>query len=131
MGALHEGHGELIQQSAKDNDVSLVSIFVNPTQFDNVKDLESYPEDHDRDIELAEQQGAELIFLPSYTELYADDFSYQINESLFSEELCGRPPRAFYWRVNGSDEVAEFSGANTSLFWFKGLPTVRVGKRNV
>ena len=47
MGALHEGHGELIQQSAKNNDVSLVSIFVNPTQFSNKKDLESYPEDHD------------------------------------------------------------------------------------
>ena len=89
MGALHEGHGELIQQSVKNNDVSLVSIFVNPTQFNNKKDLESYPEDHDRDIELAEQQGAELVFLPSYTELYADDFSYQINESSFSEELCG------------------------------------------
>ena len=89
MGALHEGHGELIQQSEKNNDVSLVSIFVNPTQFNNKKDLESYPEDHDGDIELAEQQGAELVFLPSYLELYADDFSYQINESLFSEELCG------------------------------------------
>ena len=72
MGALHEGHGELIQQSAKNNDVSLVSIFVNPTQFNNKNDLESYPEDHDGDIELAEQKGQSLFFfllIQSYTQM--------------------------------------------------------------
>ena len=87
MGALHEGHGELIQQSVKTT-TSRLSASFNPTQFNNKKDLESYPEDHDGDIELAKSR-VQSLFPPSYTEIYADDFSYQINESLFSEELCG------------------------------------------
>ncbi len=70
MGALHNGHLSLIECAKKQTDVSVVSIFVNPTQFNDPKDLEKYPRTVDADIEKLEQIGADLLFLPDVTEIY-------------------------------------------------------------
>ena len=70
MGALHEGHASLVKKSVADNDVTVVSVFVNPTQFNDPKDLKSYPRDIDADCKLLESVGADYVFAPSVDEMY-------------------------------------------------------------
>ena len=70
MGALHEGHASLVKKSVEDNDITVVSIFVNPTQFNDPKDLNSYPRDLDADCKLLESVGADYVFAPSVDEMY-------------------------------------------------------------
>lgn len=90
MGYLHEGHQSLIEQAAKDNDRVVVSVFVNPTQFGEGEDLESYPRDLDRDSRACEEAGAALLFHPSPEEMYFPDRSTTIHMAGISEELCGK-----------------------------------------
>jgi len=70
MGALHEGHASLVRQSVSDNDVTVVSVFVNPTQFNDKNDLKNYPRDLDADSRLIEECGADYVFAPSENEMY-------------------------------------------------------------
>jgi len=70
MGFLHEGHSSLIARSAAANDTTIVSLFVNPTQFDDPADLERYPRDLERDRELAFSAGADVLFAPDVSEMY-------------------------------------------------------------
>jgi len=73
MGFLHEGHAALVHLSIEENASTVVSIFVNPTQFAPTEDLASYPRDEARDFELLERSGADLVFTPSAEEIYAAD----------------------------------------------------------
>lgn len=70
MGALHEGHVSLIKKSVKDNDITVVSIFLNPTQFNDKKDLERYPRDLKADCKLVEECGADMVFAPEVEDIY-------------------------------------------------------------
>jgi pantoate--beta-alanine ligase len=70
MGALHAGHKALVLQSVAENDICIVSIFVNPTQFNNINDLEKYPRNLDKDAEMLEQAGCKIIFAPEPSEIY-------------------------------------------------------------
>src|SRR3982751_4350032 len=70
MGALHEGHLALIKQSKQIDEVTACSIFVNPTQFNDKKDFEKYPITIERDIEMLEKAGCDLLFLPDVKEMY-------------------------------------------------------------
>tara|TARA_R110001583_G_scaffold3806_5_gene23233 strand:+ start:2042 stop:2881 length:840 start_codon:yes stop_codon:yes gene_type:complete len=72
MGALHQGHLSLVAQSKKENDITVVSIFVNPTQFNNPKDLKTYPRILDRDLELLSEYQPDLIFIPEVEEVYPE-----------------------------------------------------------
>ena len=72
MGALHEGHLSLIRCSKKDNDITVVSIFVNPTQFNDPKDLERYPRMLDKDIEKLESEGVDILLAPDEKEMYPE-----------------------------------------------------------
>ena len=74
MGALHEGHISLIKQSLDNGDIPVCSIFVNPTQFNDIKDFRQYPVTVDQDILLLEKAGCEALFLPSVNEIYPDGF---------------------------------------------------------
>ncbi len=74
MGALHAGHEALIARSARENPWTVVSIFVNPTQFGSAQDLARYPRDLDADIELSTSAGATHVFVPSVEEIYGDGF---------------------------------------------------------
>ena len=70
MGALHAGHASLVERSVKDNDVTVVSIFLNPTQFNDKSDLEHYPQTLEADCEMLEKVGADYVFAPSVNEIY-------------------------------------------------------------
>ena len=80
MGALHAGHASLVGRSVKENDVTVVSVFVNPTQFNDKKDLETYPRTLEADCRLLESMGADIVFAPSAEEVYPEPdtrtFSY-------------------------------------------------------
>lgn len=73
MGALHTGHVSLIERCVNENDVSVVSIFVNPTQFNDKKDLEKYPRTLDADCKLLEGKGVDIIFAPAVEEMYPEE----------------------------------------------------------
>ncbi len=70
MGALHEGHASLIKRSVKENDVTVVSVFLNPTQFNDKSDLERYPRNPEADQKLIEECGADYCFAPSVEDIY-------------------------------------------------------------
>lgn len=70
MGALHEGHASLVRHSVKDNDVTVVSVFVNPTQFNDKNDLKNYPRDLKADCELLEKCKADYVFAPEVEDMY-------------------------------------------------------------
>lgn len=72
MGALHAGHASLVKRSVKDNAVTFVSVFVNPTQFNNKEDLEKYPRDLERDANLLSSLGVDFIFAPTPEEMYTE-----------------------------------------------------------
>ena len=88
MGYLHDGHAALIDQARKDNDKVIVSIFVNPTQFGENEDLNSYPRDINRDKSLCEAHKADIIFSPTSDEMYHDRKAF-VNIVELSDTLCG------------------------------------------
>ena len=89
MGFLHEGHASLIRKCREQNDIVVVSDFVNPTQFGPNEDLEAYPRDFERDSKLCESLGADLIFAPSPEDMYHDPHAFVSIDTL-SETLCGK-----------------------------------------
>lgn len=89
MGALHKGHISLIKKSMAENDITVVSIFVNATQFNDPEDLKKYPNNLDNDISILESLNVNYLFAPEHNLLYNDNYSYRIIETNFSKELCG------------------------------------------
>ncbi|MGM7721948.1 pantoate--beta-alanine ligase [Metabacillus sp. Hm71] len=90
MGYLHEGHIKLLEEARKVNDIVVLSIFVNPLQFGPNEDFDSYPRNPKRDEELARQAGADLLFLPSVTEMYPEKPSYTVTVLSRVNVLCGK-----------------------------------------
>lgn len=91
MGALHEGHASLIKAANQENDVVVVSVFVNPTQFGPTEDLDSYPRTLEADCKLAEAQGAEIVFAPAPKEMYpSEDMTWVEVTGDVTKVLCGR-----------------------------------------
>ncbi len=97
MGALHEGHLSLIRQARERCDLVVVSIFVNPSQFDRGADLERYPRQEAHDVELAAQAGADLVFAPTVEEVYPTGFATQVQVLGITDRLEGasRGPEHF------------------------------------
>lgn len=90
MGFLHEGHLSLIKKAREENELVFVSIFVNPTQFGENEDLDSYPRDLERDSKLCLNAGVDYIFLPNANEMYGENFSTFVQVDKLREGLCGK-----------------------------------------
>jgi pantoate--beta-alanine ligase len=89
MGALHRGHLSLIAKAKQECDGIITSIFVNPTQFNDPKDLAKYPRPLERDLTMARQAGVDVVFLPTAKEMYVDEYRFQMRENQLSKMLCG------------------------------------------
>ena len=89
MGALHQGHASLMKQASIENEFSVLSIYVNPTQFNNSTDLEKYPKTLEADLQIASECGVNSVILPVFSEIYADNYRYKLTETEFSKKLCG------------------------------------------
>ncbi|MDR2323095.1 MAG: pantoate--beta-alanine ligase, partial [Microbacterium sp.] len=89
MGAFHAGHLSLMEQARANNDLVVVSLFVNPTQFGANEDLSNYPRDEERDAALAEQSGVDILFAPEPSEIYPDGFATTIHIDGITDVLDG------------------------------------------
>ncbi len=90
MGALHAGHGALIDRAVADSDFVVVSIFVNPTQFDRKDDYERYARSFPEDVALCSAMRADLVFAPEASEMYPASLDTSVNVARVSEGLCGQ-----------------------------------------
>jgi pantoate--beta-alanine ligase len=94
MGALHDGHLSLLDAARKRCDVVVMSLFVNPAQFGAGEDLETYPRDADRDLELAREHGVDLVYAPEVREVYPPGFATTVDVGGgLTDVLCGDPAR--------------------------------------
>ena len=89
MGYLHEGHISLMKCSKKDNDITVVSIFVNPIQFGENEDFDKYPRDIERDLKICNNIGVDYIFNPEYKDMYPEGYSTYVEVENLTENLCG------------------------------------------
>jgi pantoate--beta-alanine ligase len=90
MGYLHDGHLSLIKKSKEDNDVTVCSIFVNPTQFGPGEDLDKYPRDIERDMKLLKENKCDILFYPDVKEMYPNGFYTKVTLSILTDKLCGK-----------------------------------------
>ncbi|NQV15792.1 pantoate--beta-alanine ligase [bacterium] len=90
MGALHKGHLSLVERSVKENQINVVSIFLNPTQFNNQSDLQAYPESFETDVAQLERTGVDQLLAPDFNEIYPDNYQYKVIETSLSKQLCGK-----------------------------------------
>jgi pantoate--beta-alanine ligase len=90
MGSLHEGHIALLRAARAENDMVVMSLFVNPAQFGDASDLATYPRDEDRDLELAREVGVDLVFAPAVDEMYPPKFQTWVDVTELGEVLEGR-----------------------------------------
>lgn len=89
MGALHPGHEALLKRARSENELCVLSIFINPTQFNDKKDLQNYPQTWDQDLHIAKQNKVDVIFAPGFDQMYPDQFRFKLIETDFSKQLCG------------------------------------------
>ena len=93
MGGLHEGHLSLVdiaREQAAEGETVALSLFVNPTQFGPGEDLDAYPRTLERDRQLCEERGVDLLFVPDADEMYEEDASVRVSEQTLSQGMCGR-----------------------------------------
>ncbi|HTZ85723.1 MAG TPA: pantoate--beta-alanine ligase [Solirubrobacteraceae bacterium] len=98
MGALHDGHISLIRRARRECDVVIVTLFVNPSQFNEHSDLEHYPRDERRDAQLASEAGADILFAPTVDEVYPPGFSTAVEVLGITERLEGASRGAEHFR---------------------------------
>ena len=89
MGHLHEGHGALCERARQENDVTVVSIFVNPTQFNQPSDFDRYQRSFDADCRLLDKARVDYVFYPDKTAIYPDNYEIRVTETVISRELEG------------------------------------------
>ena len=133
MGALHEGHASLIRAAHAENDFTIVSDFVNPTQFGPTEDLDAYPRTLDHDCELAEAMGADVLFAPSPKEMYpSKDMTWVEVTGNITKVLCGRTrPIHFRGVSTVCTKLFNLSQADRAYFGLKDAQQTEVLRRMV
>ena len=132
MGYLHEGHASLIKRAREENDRVIVSDFVNPIQFGPKEDLATYPRDFEADCRLCESLGADLIFNPEPSEMYAGDFHSYVGVNTLSEELCGKSrPIHFNGVCTVVSKLFNISEADRAYFGQKDAQQLAIVRRMV
>ena len=96
MGALHKGHASLIKKSVRESKKTLVSIFVNPKQFENKKDFKNYPKNYKNDIKILKRLKVNYLYRPSYKDIYKFKTENKIFLDQFSKKLCGKFRRGHF-----------------------------------
>ena len=89
MGALHQGHASLLQRASDENDFTVLSIFVNPTQFNDPNDFKNYPKTWDSDLSIATECQVDFIITPTFEQMYPDNYRFKISENELSQKFCG------------------------------------------
>ena len=132
MGFLHAGHQSLIKRSVEDNDRTVVSVFVNPIQFGPNEDLEAYPRDLERDSQLCDETGADLIFNPEPSEMYKDGFVSFVDMNGLTNHLCGLSrPVHFRGVCTVCSKLFNIVGPDRAYFGQKDAQQLAVIKRMV
>lgn len=132
MGYLHEGHQSLIKKAVEENDRVVVSIFVNPMQFGENEDLETYPRDLNKDSKLCEETGADLIFNPEAEEMYEKGFCSYVDMNGLTTELCGKSrPIHFRGVMTVVTKLFNIVTPNKAYFGMKDAQQLCVIKRMV
>lgn len=148
MGYLHEGHLSLVNEAVNENDIVVMSIFVNPLQFGPNEDFDRYPRDEERDAQIAKEHGVHILFLPDVTEMYPEELGIKMSIHKGTNVLCGKsrpghfdgvitvltklfhivePTKAYF----GLKDAQQFAVVNTLVnelnfpLELVGLPTVR------
>jgi pantoate--beta-alanine ligase len=130
MGALHEGHLQLIREATQQHDEVVVSIFVNPTQFDDPADLAAYPRVEASDAEAAARAGADLLFAPAAAEMYPDGFATTVHVDGPSERLEGASrPGHFDGVATVVCKLLNIVGADVAYFGQKDAQQLAVIRR--
>ncbi|WP_372642487.1 pantoate--beta-alanine ligase [Ancylomarina sp.] len=130
MGALHEGHLSLVEQSKKENDITVVSIFVNPTQFNNPNDLKTYPRILDQDLELLSRFQPDLIFIPEVEEVYPEADSRVFDFGDLEKVMEGKNrPGHFNGVAQVVSKLFDYISPNNAYFGKKDFQQVAVIKQ--
>jgi pantoate--beta-alanine ligase len=133
MGYLHAGHMSLVKRARKENDIVVLSIFVNPTQFSPVEDFEGYPRDLAHDAGLAEQEGADFIFAPEADEMYPDGYGTFVDvDGPETKGMCaaGRPGH-FRGVATVVEKLLDIIGPERAYFGQKDAQQLAVVKKMV
>ena len=132
MGYLHEGHLALVRRSVAECYVTVVSIFVNPTQFGPNEDYDRYPRDLDRDLAQCKAENVDFVFAPEVSEMYHKDASTRVTVSKLTEGLCGRSrPGHFDGVATVVTKLFNIVGADKAYFGQKDAQQLAVIKRMV
>ena len=133
MGALHEGHASLINASEKENDITIVSVFVNPAQFGPNEDYEAYPRTLENDCIVAQNAGADVVFAPKNKDLYPnEDMTWVEVTGDITKVLCGRTrPIHFRGVTTVVSKLFNLSRADRAYFGLKDAQQTEVLRRMV
>ena len=129
MGAFHEGHLTLMRQAKSENDVVVVTLFVNPTQFNDLDDFDRYPRDPERDTQMAQAEGVDFLFTPTPEEVYPKGFDTVVVVRALSERLEGASRPGHYAGVaTVVTKLLSMAGADKAYFGEKDWQQLQIIK---
>lgn len=132
MGYLHEGHISLMKRAREENDIVIVSNFVNPIQFGPNEDFDAYPRDLERDFQIAEGEAADAMFAPSVSEMYPEHYATYVGVEGLTNHLCGlQRPGHFRGVATVVLKLFHLSLANRAYFGQKDIQQLMIIRRMV